>query len=75
MPNTYPTDREDQALCCPHCGDTWLYNKTPYSGDNKLNIPIGCETCSKTSALVLRRHKGQLFIRWINGAHIKLEIV
>jgi len=60
----------DQTLCCPRCSDTWLHYRKPseiVAPRRELRVPIRCETCNKTSELVLRAHKGQIFVSWNTG--------
>ena len=73
MTHTYPTVREDQAVCCPHCADTWLRAKNSGRLDNRVLTEVICETCEQTFFLELRGHKGQLFLSWSNGKPIKTE--
>jgi hypothetical protein len=60
----------DQTLCCPRCGDPWLHYRSPdeiVAPYRELRVPICCDSCGKTSELMLRAHKGQLFVSWNTG--------
>jgi len=73
MIKTYVSVRQEQVLCCPRCGDQYLRNLPAEQLNNDLCIPVVCECCGDISTMVLRRHKGQLFMQWRNGAPVVLE--
>jgi len=73
MLKTYPSLRTEQVLCCPRCGDQYLRNGPPLQLNDDLCIPVTCEGCDNVSEMILRRHKGQLFVQWRSGSPVVLE--
>ena len=53
----------EQVLHCP-CGDSYLRHRSVKVIPNGLAIAFSCETSGCQPELILRRHKGEMFVQW-----------